>query len=159
MSHGALHRVANEAAWRCHYCGCRLHCPLCDPAGIGRPVTRDHVIPRARGGQGRGNLVASCRPCNERKADRLPGDPPKKRRAETPGCHAHRDSRSARRMRPLKPFPNEAIAQAMCTAVNAQKGTDLAPWHCDTCGEWHIALRRDIREPAARGPWPGPRYR
>ena len=47
--------------FRCQYCG-----------GSGR-LTVDHVIPRSRGGGSSwDNMVASCAPCNLRKADRLP---------------------------------------------------------------------------------------
>jgi 5-methylcytosine-specific restriction endonuclease McrA len=35
----------------------------------------EHVIPRAQGGQGAWeNLVAACRDCNARKADRTPAE-------------------------------------------------------------------------------------
>lgn len=45
---------------RCGYCG--------KPAG-----TIDHILPRSRGGQNTWeNLVACCRDCNNRKADRTP---------------------------------------------------------------------------------------
>ena len=47
--------------WRCQYRG-----------SSGR-LTLDHVVPRSRGGDSaRENVVASCAPCNLRKADRLP---------------------------------------------------------------------------------------
>ena len=49
---------------RCQYCG-RAEVPL----------TVDHVIPRARGGQDTWeNLVAACVRCNNKKGDRLPGE-------------------------------------------------------------------------------------
>lgn len=36
-------------------------------------LTRDHIVPVSRGGQnGWDNVVTSCSPCNNRKADRLP---------------------------------------------------------------------------------------
>ncbi|MGW0006897.1 HNH endonuclease [Nocardia grenadensis] len=45
--------------YRCGYCG-------------GKAETIDHVIPRSRGGQHSWeNCVASCAPCNHRKADKL----------------------------------------------------------------------------------------
>jgi 5-methylcytosine-specific restriction endonuclease McrA len=45
-------------AHRCQYCGARAE-------------TVDHVVPRSRGGQHTwDNVVAACRPCNLRKADR-----------------------------------------------------------------------------------------
>ena len=44
---------------RCQYCGDRAE-------------TLDHVVPRSRGGAHTWeNVVAACRPCNVRKADRL----------------------------------------------------------------------------------------
>ncbi|MSV45674.1 MAG: HNH endonuclease [Actinobacteria bacterium] len=47
--------------WACQYCGTRSS------------LTVDHVIPRSKGGLSTWeNIVASCAPCNRRKADRLP---------------------------------------------------------------------------------------
>lgn len=47
--------------WSCMYCGARTS------------LTVDHVIPRSKGGASTwDNIVASCAPCNRRKADRLP---------------------------------------------------------------------------------------
>jgi 5-methylcytosine-specific restriction endonuclease McrA len=48
----------------CQYCGCRP----------GRAeLSLDHVVPRAQGGQTSWeNVVAACRDCNARKADRTP---------------------------------------------------------------------------------------
>lgn len=48
----------------CQYCGERL---------TNSNGTKDHVIPIAKGGKGTwSNLVASCRKCQEDKADKLP---------------------------------------------------------------------------------------
>jgi 5-methylcytosine-specific restriction endonuclease McrA len=47
--------------WTCQYCGSRSN------------LTVDHVIPRSKGGASTwDNIVASCAPCNRRKADHLP---------------------------------------------------------------------------------------
>ncbi|MEE6263750.1 HNH endonuclease [Plantactinospora sonchi] len=47
---------------RCAYCG-------------GHASTIDHVLPRSRGGRNTwSNTVASCGGCNQRKADRTPGE-------------------------------------------------------------------------------------
>jgi 5-methylcytosine-specific restriction endonuclease McrA len=47
--------------WTCQYCGARSN------------LTVDHVVPRSKGGGSSWeNIVASCAPCNKRKADRLP---------------------------------------------------------------------------------------
>ncbi|REE95699.1 HNH endonuclease [Thermomonospora umbrina] len=56
LTRAALMRRDN---FRCAYCGHRAE-------------TIDHVIPRSRGGKHTWeNCVASCSPCNHRKADRL----------------------------------------------------------------------------------------
>ena len=52
------------AAGRCHWCG-----------GIFPPdeLTMDHIVPLVRGGQSsRGNVVATCKECNNRKKYLLP---------------------------------------------------------------------------------------
>jgi 5-methylcytosine-specific restriction endonuclease McrA len=57
-----VRRLAEAQNWRCAYCYLRLSF---------RTTTRDHVVPRSRGGsRGWANLVASCRWCNETKRDR-----------------------------------------------------------------------------------------
>ncbi len=51
---------------KCAYCGCKLSL---------RTVTKDHVIPRCKGGQDTmTNVVAACKDCNGRKADRTLAD-------------------------------------------------------------------------------------
>lgn len=50
--------------FECQYCGCRL--------SFGSS-TKDHVFPRSRGGKDTLlNVVAACKTCNGRKADRTP---------------------------------------------------------------------------------------
>ena len=57
---GILLRDANT----CQYCGSKL-----SPGSL----TLDHVMPKARGGQATWeNLVAACKPCNNRKSNRTP---------------------------------------------------------------------------------------
>jgi 5-methylcytosine-specific restriction endonuclease McrA len=64
--------------WTCQYCGARSN------------LTVDHVIPRSKGGLSSWeNIVASCAPCNRRKADRtpvqsgmIPARPPRQPHAE-----------------------------------------------------------------------------
>jgi len=52
--------------FECQYCGGRLSMTT---------GTRDHVVPRSRGGEDTlGNVVAACRPCNFRKDDRTPDE-------------------------------------------------------------------------------------
>src|SRR5437868_5326730 len=57
-------RLAEAQGWRCCYCGCRM-----EPAQHGLlnwfSVTRDHVVPKNRGGIRRfENLIAACALCN-----------------------------------------------------------------------------------------------
>ncbi|MBI5101493.1 MAG: HNH endonuclease [Nitrospirae bacterium] len=48
----------------CHYCGGRFA-----PADL----TMDHLVPVIRGGRsGKGNVVAACKPCNNKKRHMLP---------------------------------------------------------------------------------------
>lgn len=48
-------------------------CQYCGKASSPQELTLDHVLPRSRGGSsGWDNLVACCRPCNNRKGDRTP---------------------------------------------------------------------------------------
>lgn len=50
--------------YRCAYCGCQISI---------HSVTKDHVIPTSKGGKDDLlNVVASCYPCNAKKADRTP---------------------------------------------------------------------------------------
>jgi len=47
----------------------------CQYCGATQRLTLDHVIPKSRGGRSSwDNVVASCAPCNIRKADRLPDE-------------------------------------------------------------------------------------
>lgn len=47
-------------------------CMYCGQGFAPRELTRDHVIPRSRGGPNCWtNVVTSCKPCNNRKGDRL----------------------------------------------------------------------------------------
>lgn len=49
----------------CHYCGVRL---------TKSTRTRDHVIPRSKGGSDAGfNIVLACPGCNVKKGDTMPG--------------------------------------------------------------------------------------
>lgn len=61
--------LTNRALFRrdlhlCMYCG--------EPFGE-RELTRDHIVPRSRGGHDLwNNVVSACRRCNQRKGNRLP---------------------------------------------------------------------------------------
>jgi 5-methylcytosine-specific restriction endonuclease McrA len=53
-----------RAAGICHHCGNRF-----PPAAL----TMDHLVPVIRGGKStKGNLVPSCKPCNNERKHRLP---------------------------------------------------------------------------------------
>jgi 5-methylcytosine-specific restriction endonuclease McrA len=57
-------KVFVRYGFRCGYCGKKF------PQ---RQLTRDHVVPKSKGGQTTPeNLAASCKPCNNRKADCTP---------------------------------------------------------------------------------------
>jgi len=49
---------------------------ICQYCGISKiPLTIDHVTPKGRGGiDSWGNLVAACKPCNQKKGDRMPDE-------------------------------------------------------------------------------------
>jgi 5-methylcytosine-specific restriction endonuclease McrA len=58
------HRILARDRYRCQYCGRR---------GTAFDLTLDHILPKSRGGRTVAeNLVASCKPCNNRKGDRTP---------------------------------------------------------------------------------------
>lgn len=60
------HNIYARYRYRCCYCGRRF-----PPAEL----NLDHVVPRSRGGVNDwSNVVSACRPCNLRKADRLPDE-------------------------------------------------------------------------------------
>jgi 5-methylcytosine-specific restriction endonuclease McrA len=51
----------------------RSACQYCGHVFASKDLTLDHVIPRSRGGATAwDNLVASCKPCNNKKGDRTP---------------------------------------------------------------------------------------
>lgn len=54
----------NRDNWSCQFCGLKLNW---------ENITIDHVMPSSRGGGTNWlNCVASCKPCNKRKANRTP---------------------------------------------------------------------------------------
>lgn len=72
------HNVFARDRYKCAYCGKRKPSDELD---------LDHVIPRSRDGSNEWtNIVTSCRPCNLKKADRLPDEAgmPLKSRPERP---------------------------------------------------------------------------
>lgn len=58
---------------RCWYCGCEVE-PSYAGAANPRSPTRDHVVPRSKGGRDRDNIVLACRACNNRKRSRDIGE-------------------------------------------------------------------------------------
>jgi 5-methylcytosine-specific restriction endonuclease McrA len=56
----------NRDGWKCQYCSCKL---------LWNSATIDHVKPSSKGGITSWiNCVASCKPCNKKKADRTPDE-------------------------------------------------------------------------------------
>lgn len=62
----ALIALMAESGGRCWYCGCQM------TYGVGgASISREHLLPRARGGgNDTGNVVGACRACNTRKQAR-----------------------------------------------------------------------------------------
>jgi 5-methylcytosine-specific restriction endonuclease McrA len=61
----ALAALMETSGGHCWYCGVLL---TYGGAGVGSSITRDHLVPRARGGSNRpDNIVAACRSCNVSK--------------------------------------------------------------------------------------------
>lgn len=57
--------------WSCHYCSIELGL-IGNPFGLPE-MTRDHIVPRARGGRDIGwNIQISCAECNVLKSDIFP---------------------------------------------------------------------------------------
>jgi len=56
------HQTHDKAFIQCHYCGKLV--------AISR-ITRDHKIPKSKGGIGKENIVPACRSCNTEKADMM----------------------------------------------------------------------------------------
>jgi hypothetical protein len=51
----------------------RYTCAYCGHKFPGNKLSKDHIIPRVQGGKDTWtNLVTSCKPCNQKKADRTP---------------------------------------------------------------------------------------
>jgi len=51
----------------------RFLCAYCAATANGKQLTRDHVVPRSKGGADIwSNVVTSCKSCNQRKDDRTP---------------------------------------------------------------------------------------
>lgn len=51
----------------------RFTCAYCGHVFAPQDLEREHIVPYSRGGRdGWMNVVASCRPCNQKKADRTP---------------------------------------------------------------------------------------
>lgn len=144
MSHGHknLHRVCDRAGWICSYCGVKLRCGVCDPEGHDtRQATRDHVIPRARGGLGGANLVAACLSCNARKGAGL---------GETLGAglvlESSRSRSEARRVGDGrctgKRFRSEKEALGHGRDLERLHGVAMVAFECAECegARWHLRV-------------------
>lgn len=64
---GDIVRLFNAQAGLCVYCGRNMAIEY----GKGVSVTRDHVVPRARGGEDHpDNIVGACYDCNQQKGQK-----------------------------------------------------------------------------------------
>lgn len=87
----------------CHWCGCALN----TIPGHPHQRTRDHLIPRSKGGKGHHNLVAACRACNEKRGAS----------ADWRSCGARRKTRMP------------AVAEAEAEAQNRISAEGGQQWH------------------------------
>lgn len=63
----SIYRLFNEQSGLCAYCGKEMTLHLGKP----NTITRDHVIPRSKGGPTEAwNLYGACLTCNSRKGDK-----------------------------------------------------------------------------------------
>lgn len=67
--------VLERDGWRCHICHCRTPKKLRGTLAPNAPEV-DHIVPLSRGGEhSRRNTACSCRRCNNRKSDKVLGQP------------------------------------------------------------------------------------
>jgi hypothetical protein len=94
-------RVLKRDRFTCQYCGVQ--------PGV-RALTVDHVMPKSRGGGTTWeNCVASCEPCNARKADRTPSEAGMKLRKAPGAPFADWDTRAGEKIpEAWKPFMTNA---------------------------------------------------
>ncbi len=70
-----LSRVAESFSNRMLFRRDNYQCMYCGQAHLGSELTRDHIIPKSRGGKDVWeNVVAACKRCNHFKADRYPDE-------------------------------------------------------------------------------------
>jgi hypothetical protein len=139
-------RLAIQQGWKCFYC----RSPLMVPASS---FTTDHYLPRALGGSDKKwNKVASCRPCNEAKADALPWP------LAVVILHAHGKLGTRPPKRPMpdrtsipptsdRPIPKPAPIKSTASRI-PPRGARAARWlmrknlsaqqnwHCGSCGKF-----------------------
>lgn len=140
-SHHQLHLVCERDRWRCRYCDRPLYCRACNAhSGAERGAiwaTRDHILPRSKGGTGAlANLAAACPPCNQQKADTIPAGyvqvippPPKSPRPRT-----HLTHRAVVPLRVIERLHSLDCWVTTFIALNPGTPVDVgAPWWCN-CG-------------------------
>jgi HNH endonuclease len=65
MQSSGLAQLLHAAKHRCYYCKREMILSRGQP----NTVTRDHKVPRSRGGRGAANIVAACARCNNVKGN------------------------------------------------------------------------------------------
>lgn len=60
-------KQTREQNFRCFYCNCQLRSHKEVPDGHPQLATRDHYVPRCRGGKNGSNIVVACFKCNGTK--------------------------------------------------------------------------------------------
>lgn len=145
--HAGLHAFGDAWEWRCRYCQCTTHCPVCEPDADFRLVaTRDHYIPRSKGGSNRiTNLVLACRRCNHKKSDRVSTEPIGPlpiilvRRAAP--SHLPRPGLTQRLVwRACREgwHQQQQQAEASAAALRIATDRDWAAYRCGYCQHWHV---------------------
>jgi hypothetical protein len=137
--HRQLHRIGDTTEWRCHYCKAKLYCAQCYPFPVPRakPITRDHIIPKSKGGKGGANLTGSCFGCNQDKGDLMP-DESKPVKKVKEGCNL---GNPRRRRSLVKQYPTEVLANLMVKVVYMRWGRELEAFQCPHCNQWHLTAK------------------
>lgn len=152
-SHRNLHDFAARHQWQCLYCKQATHCGTCNPGLNERlAATRDHRIPRARGGSNSAkNLVLACFGCNQDKGSKLIEEALPDSYLTLAVVAERRATRQPRRQpAPAVHTPQvwlacsdgwhktEQQAVAACAALLTATSNRFTPYQCAFCQRWHV---------------------